>query len=145
MQYVIIGTDMASYHNNIKQTLKDKMNIKNKEKLSNEDKDFLMRAILHMADISNPLRPFDNAKQWAIRIQQEFFNQGDIMREMKLEISQGCDRYKITMSISQQNFLEYCVIPMATSLSYFIEELKICVNNAINNKKLWNESNKELK
>ena len=39
------------------------------------EKLFVGRAMLHMADISNPLRQFTVARLWANRILTEFFEQ----------------------------------------------------------------------
>jgi hypothetical protein len=42
--------------------------------LSGKNKNILLRAVVHAADISNPTKPFDIAVQWSKRIVQEFFN-----------------------------------------------------------------------
>jgi hypothetical protein len=39
------------------------------------DRVFLMKTLVHSADIGNPSRPFEYAKQWTFRILDEFFAQ----------------------------------------------------------------------
>jgi len=58
-----------------------------------KNKDFLMKVLVHAADIGNPTRPFEIAKVWSESISREFFSQGDKEREFKYEFSMGCDRY----------------------------------------------------
>mmetsp|Transcript_58126 Transcript_58126/g.135907 ORF Transcript_58126/g.135907 Transcript_58126/m.135907 type:complete len:777 (+) Transcript_58126:148-2478(+) len=36
-----------------------------------------LKALLHFADISNPLKPFEVCQAWAMRVLEEFFKQGD--------------------------------------------------------------------
>lgn len=80
VEYAIIGTDMGVYHNDIKKTVKETYNqewVKKsyETKLSFDEKKFIIRAMLHLSDISNPMRPFQTSKKWANRVNEEFFSQ----------------------------------------------------------------------
>ena len=84
VEYAILGTDMGIYHNQIKNTLKQKYNkqfIKKsyQNKLSFENKKFIIRAMLHLSDISNPMRTFKVCQKWANRVNQEFFKQVNLL------------------------------------------------------------------
>eukprot|EP00485_Elphidium_margaritaceum_P009255 CAMPEP_0202692632 /NCGR_PEP_ID=MMETSP1385-20130828/6965_1 /ASSEMBLY_ACC=CAM_ASM_000861 /TAXON_ID=933848 /ORGANISM="Elphidium margaritaceum" /LENGTH=437 /DNA_ID=CAMNT_0049348205 /DNA_START=16 /DNA_END=1329 /DNA_ORIENTATION=- len=147
VEYAIIGTDMGVYHNTIKATLKetynaefmDKLNTSASSSLSVEQKQFIIRAMLHMSDISNPMRTFPVCRQWATRVNDEFFAQGDVMRTMSVEISPGCDRTKCDLLKNQNGFVTYCVLPLATSLSVLIDELQWCLQSTQNNRKKWQQ------
>jgi len=57
--------------------------------------------MIHCADLSNPMKPLNLYRQWTDRIMQEFFEQGDIERELGLDISPMCDRHTATVAKSQ--------------------------------------------
>lgn len=57
--------------------------------------------MIHCADLSNPTKPLDIYRQWTDRIMQEFFEQGDLERELGLDISPMCDRQTATVEKSQ--------------------------------------------
>eukprot|EP01083_Nonionella_stella_P187184 687172_1 len=142
VEYAILGTDMGVYHNEIKKTLRDHYTKEfvaksSDQTLTFEQKKFLIRSMLHLSDISNPMRPFDTAKEWAHRVNEEFFKQGDAMKEMGLEISMGCDRSKTDVAKNQNGFVNFCVKPLTLSLSLMIAELKECVENMDANAVKW--------
>eukprot|EP01084_Bolivina_argentea_P186852 321973_1 len=142
VEYAIIGTDMGIYHNQIKQQLKEKYTnqfVQKQNKLTFEQKKFIIRSMLHLSDISNPARPFNIAKAWANRVNKEFFQQGDAMKEMGLEISTGCDRNKTDVIKNQFGFVNFCVKPLTQSLSVMINELDWCLTNMDINTIKWNK------
>ena len=51
------------------------------------DKIFYGKYILHCADLSNPVRPFHLAKEWASRVSEEFNRQGEIEKARGLPVS----------------------------------------------------------
>ena len=60
--------------------------------MSDKNKAYVLKALVHAADIGNPTRPFDIAMKWGVNIVKEFFHQGDREKTLGLEISFGCDR-----------------------------------------------------
>ena len=40
----------------------------------NENKEICMEILIHAADISNPMKPYDIYSQWAERVLEEFWN-----------------------------------------------------------------------
>ena len=88
-----------------------------------EDSDnrlMILGAILHTADISNPLKPFEICEKWAYAIMDEFFSQGDREREAGMEISPFFDRDKTDPLMMQINFIEFVVSPLISSNKYII-------------------------
>lgn len=61
----------------------------------------VLQNMIHCADLSNPTKPLNLYRQWTDRIMQEFFEQGDIERELGLDISPMCDRHTATIEKSQ--------------------------------------------
>ncbi|XP_067888016.1 high affinity cAMP-specific 3',5'-cyclic phosphodiesterase 7A isoform X2 [Heterodontus francisci] len=80
---------------------------------------FMLQIALKCADISNPCRPWELSKQWSEKVSQEFFHQGDIERQHKLDISQLCDRHTETVANIQIGFITYVVKPLFVEWTRF--------------------------
>jgi cAMP-specific phosphodiesterase 4 len=72
----------------------------------------VLQNMIHCADLSNPTKPLYLYRQWTDRIMQEFFEQGDIERELGLDISPMCDRHRATVEKSQVGFIDFIVQPL---------------------------------
>ena len=57
--------------------------------------------MVHCADLSNPTKPLELYRHWVDLIMEEFFRQGDLERESKMDISPMCDRFNATIEKSQ--------------------------------------------
>ncbi|XP_015239867.1 high affinity cAMP-specific 3',5'-cyclic phosphodiesterase 7A isoform X2 [Cyprinodon tularosa] len=73
---------------------------------------FALQMALKCADICNPCRPWELSKQWSEKVTEEFFQQGDIEKKHKLEVSPLCDREKNTISNIQIGFMTYVAEPL---------------------------------
>jgi hypothetical protein len=51
-----------------------------------------MELIIKCADISNVLKPFPVARRWALRVTDEFFEQGDVEHARGMDVTPSCDR-----------------------------------------------------
>ena len=51
-----------------------------------------LNVLIHAADISNPTKPMNVYNEWIGKIMEEFWNQGDKEKNLKLPISFLCDR-----------------------------------------------------
>eukprot|EP00300_Choanocystis_sp_HF-7_P009914 c16695_g1_i3.p1 GENE.c16695_g1_i3~~c16695_g1_i3.p1 ORF type:complete len:200 (+),score=39.78 c16695_g1_i3:71-670(+) len=82
---------------------------------------------LHLADLSNPLRPTPIAAKWAKLLLEEFFAQGDKETSLHLPISPLCDRQRTELANSQLGFLQHVVMPFLTTFTLVLPELNASV------------------
>ncbi|KAK5849712.1 hypothetical protein PBY51_014024 [Eleginops maclovinus] len=80
---------------------------------------FLLQMALKCADICNPCRPWELSKQWSEKVTDEFFQQGDIEKKHKLEVSPVCDRGINTVGDIQIGFMSYVVEPLFAEWTRF--------------------------
>jgi len=72
----------------------------------------VMNVFLHVADISNPTRPWTICREWAFRCLQEFFAQGDREKQLGLPVQILNDRATVNKAVSQINFIEFMIAPL---------------------------------
>jgi len=101
---------------------------------SGKHKPDIMKALVHAADIGNPTRPFEICKLWALKILQEFFQQGDRERALGLEITLLCDRKTTNVGKSQIGFIDFVVIPYFDAISKILPDLSYTVDQLRINK-----------
>jgi hypothetical protein len=87
------------------------------------DRDVVLMNTVHAADISSPCRPRRIALEWTMRLEQEWFAEGDDQKKLKLEVGPMNDRDKPATAISQSNFLKFLVHPLMETLSLVIGEV----------------------
>eukprot|EP00123_Amoebidium_parasiticum_P018296 comp24161_c0_seq1/m.44053 comp24161_c0_seq1/g.44053 ORF comp24161_c0_seq1/g.44053 comp24161_c0_seq1/m.44053 type:complete len:1046 (-) comp24161_c0_seq1:238-3375(-) len=93
---------------------------------------------LHCADISNPIKKFHLYIQWAHRVMEEFWRQGDSERAKGQPISPMCDRQTVTMAKCQLSFITFIVEPLFLTFSDFAPEVADeCIPNLRMNKESW--------
>ncbi|KAM4606480.1 high affinity 3',5'-cyclic-AMP phosphodiesterase 7A isoform 2-T2 [Polymixia lowei] len=80
---------------------------------------FILQMALKCADICNPCRPWELSKQWSEKVTEEFFQQGDIEKKHKLEVSPLCDREINTVGNIQIGFMTYVVEPLFAEWARF--------------------------
>lgn len=76
--------------------------------------------MLHLADISSQAKPDPLFRQWTVRVTDEFFDQGDLERELGLPISPNCNRDTTKIAGSQIGFVKFVVGPAYEVLGEFI-------------------------
>lgn len=76
----------------------------------------LMRAIVHAADLSNPLKQWSVYMEWASRVVGEFWRQGDEEQRRGSKISPMCDRNGANFAKAQKGFIEFVVRPWMRTL-----------------------------
>mmetsp|Transcript_76954 Transcript_76954/g.220401 ORF Transcript_76954/g.220401 Transcript_76954/m.220401 type:complete len:1104 (+) Transcript_76954:52-3363(+) len=74
-----------------------------------------LQLFLHLADVSNPLKPFKMCKLWAWRVLDEFFDQGDEEKRLGIPVGFLNDREKVNKPGSQHGFINFMVAPLVTS------------------------------
>uniref|UniRef100_A0A7N8XSL2 Phosphodiesterase n=1 Tax=Mastacembelus armatus TaxID=205130 RepID=A0A7N8XSL2_9TELE len=80
---------------------------------------FILQMALKCADICNPCRPWELSKQWSEKVTEEFFQQGDIEKKHKLEVSPLCDRETNTVGDIQIGFMAYVAEPLFAEWTRF--------------------------
>uniref|UniRef100_A0A4W6DPX5 Phosphodiesterase n=1 Tax=Lates calcarifer TaxID=8187 RepID=A0A4W6DPX5_LATCA len=80
---------------------------------------FILQMALKCADICNPCRPWELSKQWSEKVTEEFFQQGDIEKKHKLEVSPLCDRETNTVGNIQIGFMTYVAEPLFAEWARF--------------------------
>ncbi|OMJ87276.1 hypothetical protein SteCoe_11044 [Stentor coeruleus] len=96
-----------------------------------------LEMIMHAADISNPTRPWALSKKWADLIIEENFAQGDIERELRINISPMCDRFSTNIAESQVYFSAKFVVPLFESVKNFVPKVQICTDYCDENIRNW--------
>ncbi len=132
----ILATDMA-FHNKLTSILKSKVetyniiNGNNVDRLifpdnltkTYENQQMILDIIVHCADISNPIKPYDINKIWVDMVLEEFFHQGDVEASKGLPISLLCDRKTTDRNRSQIGFIKFVVQPVWNFLYMFCPEI----------------------
>ena len=108
-----------------------------------------LNIIIHACDISNPTKPFHIYKEWANRVMNEFWLQGDKEKALGLPISFLCDRNTVTIPSAQIGFIDGIVTPFITAFQEFFPTLNFlleCLNqNKMEFKKIKEEEDKANK
>lgn len=90
------------------------------QKSSKADRRMLIQAFVHMADLSHVCRPWDVHRRLVVNLEQEFFAQGDIERDLGLPVMPLMDRSKDSAAASQGFFLDKLVRPLLDPFSFFL-------------------------
>ncbi|EGR34036.1 hypothetical protein IMG5_026420 [Ichthyophthirius multifiliis] len=132
---MIIATDM-SYHFSDMAKLKGRTST-NDFNPKEIDKQLCMNTLLHACDISNPFKPFHIYQNWANRVLEEFWIQGDSERSNDLPISYLCDRYTTNIAKSQIGFIDFIVKPFYEVICLFLPEVIHYLSIFEQNKEEW--------
>lgn len=98
-----------------------------------------LELFLHLADVSNPLKPFNLSKAWAMRVLDEFFQQGDEEKEQGLPVGMLNDRDKVNKPGSQHGFITFLVSPLVVqSVNLFPDFMDLHVEMVANMEK-WRD------
>jgi hypothetical protein len=93
--------------------------------------------LLKYADISSVWRPFAIAKKWAIRVTDEFFEQGDEERRLGLAVSAGMDRATASRVAVQKGFIDYVALPYSRSIALLFPPLEETLSALLVNRRAW--------
>lgn len=104
--------------------------------LSQTQQDFL-NIFIHSCDISNPTKPFEIYSEWADRVMNEFWLQGDQEKALGLPVSFLCDRNTNLIPASQIGFIDGIVFPFMNSLVTLFPGLEFLIENINNNKEMY--------
>jgi len=105
-------------------------------KRENEAMTFL-QLFLHLADVSNPLKPFHICEAWAERVLDEFFAQGDEEKARSLPVGMLNDRDRVNRPGSQHGFIHFLVAPLVEPAVLIMQPLHVLYGHMADNLSQW--------
>lgn len=104
---------------------------------SGKDKKEITNYLIHLADISNPTKPWKLCYKWIDLLFVEFFHQGDKEREKGLPVSFLMDRYTTNIAGAQGGFIDNFIRPAFDLLVQLLPEANVNIVQMEENKKQW--------
>lgn len=98
-----------------------------------------IKVILHLADVSNPMKTFDINRLWAMRVVDEFFAQGDEEKRLGLPVGMLNDRDKVCRSGAEHGFINFLLCPLVVSTVSVFPMLHPLALQMANNMASWKE------
>jgi hypothetical protein len=98
-----------------------------------------LNAILHTADVGNPMKPWEIAHRLAYLCVDEFFAQGDREKAAEIPVQMLNDRDKVNRPNSQIGFIEFVIAPLCESIVHLFPTLDFLAENLGNNINHWFE------
>lgn len=92
----------------------------------------IFKLFVKCADIGGCLKVFDVHKSWSLKLQEEFWTQGDVMKSIGLKVMGMFDRHTNDFSTGQTMFFQHYAFPLYAKLSIFVNELVlrgVTINN----------------
>ncbi|KAJ3202285.1 High affinity cAMP-specific 3',5'-cyclic phosphodiesterase 7A [Entophlyctis luteolus] len=107
-----------------------------------KDRQLILNIFIKCGDISNAAKSLSVCKEWASRIMEEFFMQGDEERKNAYPVSMFMDRKTTFIPKCQVGFVDYIVLPLYEALGAFLNAKNlqfIGLKNLISNRDFWKE------
>jgi hypothetical protein len=104
-----------------------------------ESRKLLVKLLLHVADISNSMKPFRICRIWAWQVLEEFFGQGDTERSLGVPVQALNDRSKVNRPFSQVGFIEFLVSPLMFVVIKVLPPMDQSAEHLIQNVKSWHQ------
>eukprot|EP00727_Mastigamoeba_balamuthi_P008444 m51a1_g4221 putative camp phosphodiesterase (915) ;mRNA; r:90547-94889 len=113
---IILSTDMVR-HVEIMGQFSAKIASSTLDLKSRSNRSLLLQIITKFADISNCSREWETCFMWSMRVQQEFFAQGDRETMLGLEVSPFMDRRSTDWPMCQSAFISFVMTPLVDALA----------------------------
>merc|ERR1719330_363163 len=104
-----------------------------------DSRQLLAKYMLHLADISNCMKPYRICRIWAQKILEEFFSQGDKELEVGLPVQALNDREKVNRPLSQINFVEFLISPLIFAGIRVLPPTRHMAKQMVLNTKSWHQ------
>ena len=150
---LILSTDMASHFDITKEIdslLQSPMKGTNdggsrarRKVLGLPERAVLSQGIMHLADISNPAKPWRVSKAWSDLVLEEFFMQGDREQQLGLPISPNMDRRTTKQEILSLNFIDFIVTPIFIATTNILPAMKKACDILASNRNEWDTMREE--
>merc|ERR1719217_1229399 len=98
-----------------------------------------INALLHGADVGNPMKPWELAHRLAYLCVDEFFAQGDLEKAAGIPVQMLNDRDKVNRPNSQIGFIEFVIAPLAEAIVHLFPPLDGLAENLGININHWFE------
>lgn len=105
-----------------------------------DSRKMMLKLLLHVADISNPSKPFRICHIWANKVLEEFFSQGDQERKVGIPVQALNDREKVNRASSQVGFIEFLCAPLMLPVAKVLPPLIDCVKQMVENTETWRQA-----
>jgi len=110
------------------------------EEVLNKEHDFWAQDVLvHIADVSNPGKPFPICQAWAIRCVEEFWDQGDEEKSLGLPVGMLNDREKVSLPGSQHGFINFLVAPVFIGAARIFQSFVPLADQMVDNLASWRD------
>lgn len=107
------------------------------EVLGGEHSQMIANALLHAADIGNPMKPWELCHKIAYLILDEFAVQGDKEKELGMPVSMLNDREKVNRPNSQIVMAEFMMAPMVEAIVHIFPQLDLMALHLGKNIQKW--------
>lgn len=147
----ILATDMSMHDEYVTKIQDQAQRLKRKEidftdkATCEKEKILICGALIKCADISNCARPFESAKRWAKILAEEFFEQGDLERELGMTVLPINERGKIPLEDFQLSFKRFVALKLFESVSKVTPCMQFTVDQINENTDIWEEMKKQDK
>jgi len=105
--------------------------------LDAEQRQLWLNVLIHAADLSNTVRPWEIAKKWSDLVVEEFFLQGDLEKKNKLPVSPNMDREQAHQCQISLGFGDLVVKPYFERFALFLYPAKIFLEMLADNREAW--------
>ncbi|KAF8938975.1 hypothetical protein BGZ58_011041 [Dissophora ornata] len=105
--------------------------------LTPELRQSFLNCLLHGADISNPVKPWELCKRWSDLVMKEFYRQGDIEKAQNLPVSPNMDRDLHSQAQISLGFVDFVVQPYFESLAELLPESSPFLESLAYNHERW--------
>lgn len=96
-----------------------------------------INALLHGADVGNPMKPWELAQRLAHLCVDEFFAQGDLEKAAGIPVQMLNDRDKVNRPNSQIGFIEFVIAPLAEAIAHLFPPMDGLAHNLGDNIYRW--------
>ncbi|CAG8531247.1 6202_t:CDS:2 [Ambispora gerdemannii] len=111
--------------------------------LDADQRELWCKVLLHAADLSNTVRPWEISKRWSDMVVEEFFLQGDLEKKNNLPVSPNMDRKQTHQSQISLGFGDLVVKPFFEAFAAFLQPATIFLNILKDNRGYWDALSKE--
>ncbi|KAJ3416598.1 hypothetical protein HDV05_000880 [Chytridiales sp. JEL 0842] len=135
---MVVATDMAQHFTYINK-LKSKVSAGSLKLEETGDRALVLDMAIKCADLNNPTKSLESCQNWAFRVMEEFFKQGDRERKLGMPVSKFMDRTDTNIPKCQIGFIDILVIPLFETFSQCVqtEFTQLCLSNITRNRAYW--------